>query len=294
MSSFRHSIVAITIGAGMALSADAQTTLPPPPERPALPEYVPPAKRERPQANPGQARQNQAAPKFDPTTVEFEPIWHALDDGTIVGPDGYYEVAALKNNPLIDEDLWSFIEVLLEDRHKEMELVAQAHPRECVVAVTTAITQFDVRDESSRIPLANVSLALNQPGGVIGYLAEQGIISPEMSTMSHHIAMDYTRNTMAGIEASLPEGTEPLVIVNHQSKFLVRQGLAEPLMAFGRLARRAIESDPSLVENAEELLALEGDAFVDASAAALAHLSDEELKAVITKAYEQAHGPVGG
>lgn len=294
MSSIRQSIVALTIGAAASLHAGAQSTLPPPPKRPSLPEYVPPAKRERAPANTNQARPNNTAPKFDPTKVEFTPIWKRLDDGTVVGSDDYYEIAAIKNNPLVDEDLWSFIEVLLEDRQKEMEFVAQAHPRECVKALTTAIANFDINDQASQRVVGEIAMALNQPGGFIGYLVEQGMISQEMGTMSHHIASDYTTNMINGISENAPEGATNDDITNLQSKFLLRHGLSEQLEAFGRLARRAIESNPSLVENANDILALEGNEFLNAVAAALAPLSDEELKAAITKAYEDAHGPIGG
>jgi len=99
---------------------------------------------------------------------------------------------------------------------------------------------------------------------------------------------------MQSIKDTAPEGASNDEVTNLQSKFLLRHGLSEPLEAFGRLARRAIESNPSLVENADDILALKGDEFLKAAAAALAPLSDEDLKAAITKAYEDAHGPIGG
>ncbi len=294
MSNIRQSIIALTLGAAASLHAGAQSTLPPPPKRPALPEYTPPAQRERAPATANQGKPNTATPKFDPTTVEFTPIWHKLSDGTVVGPDDYYEIAALKNNPMIDEDLWSFIEVLLEDRHKEMDFVAQAHPRQCVKALTTAIANFDINDKSTQQALGDVAMALNQPGGFIGYLVEQGMISQDMGTMSHHIATDYTFTMMQSIKDTAPDGATNDEVTNIQSKFLLRHGLSEPLEAFGRLSRRAIESNPSLVENADDILALKGDDFLKAAAAALAPLSDEELRSAITRAYEDAHGPIGG
>ncbi len=292
MSIFLRSFIALTIGAGSSLGASAQSTLPPPPKRPPLPEYVPPAERPAPRAPAAQNPRANQQPKFDPNTVEFEPIWHTADDGSVVDPKEHYEIAALKANPMVQDDQWDFIEVLLEDRQREMELVAQAHPRACVSALTTVIRDFDIADESTRIPLGDIALVLNQPDGIIGYLAEQGVISEEMNMMTHHIAMDYTRNKMANIATSQPEGTSNDDITSAQSRFLMRQGLAEPLMGFGRLARRAIEADPSLVENPEDLLAKQGDEFDEAAAWALAPLSDEELARVITEAYESEHGPV--
>ncbi len=292
-SNLLRSLAALSIGAGTTLGASAQSTLPPPPKRPALPEYVPPSERPQTQA-PAAQNPRTNVPKFDPSTVEFEPIWHTADDGSIVGPDEYYELAALRANPMIESDQWEFIEVLLEDRYREMELVAQAHPRACVDAVTTVIRDFDITDESTRVPLGDVAMVLNQPGGIIGYLSEQGVISEEMSIMTHHIAMDYTRNMMAGIAQAQPEGSNNDDITSAQSRFLMRQGLAEPLMGFGRLARHAIESNPSLVENADEILAKQDDEFVEAAGWALAPLSDEELQRVITEAYEDRHGSAGG
>lgn len=288
-----RSLIALTITAGSALGASAQSTLPPPPKRPPLPDYVPPS--ERPQVKPPVAQNPRAnLPKFDPSSIEYEPIWHTTDDGTVVGPSEYYELAALKANPMIDKDQWEFIEVLLEDRNREMELVAQAHPRACVDAVTTVIRDFDITDESTRVPLGDIALVLNQPGGMIGFLSEQGVISEEATVMTHHIAMDFTHNMMAGIAQSQPEGTSLDDTTSAQSRFLMRQGLAEPLMGFGRLARQAIESNPSLVENADDVLSKEGEEFITAAGWALAPLSDEELQRVITEAYEARNGPVGG
>lgn len=292
MPSVRTALLALALSAGTIPSASAQTVLPPPPARPPLPEYVPPS--QRPQ-RPAQAQPTQPAKSsFDPSTVEFTPIWTMGSDGSIQGPREHYELAAIRSNPLVTEDVWDFVEALLEERDREMELVAQAHPRQCIDAVTTVIPGFDIMDESTRSPLSDIAIALNQPGGLIGYLSEQGLLTPEMTQMSHYIAMDYTQNVMNGIKASQPEGTPDSTVTTLQSRFLVRQGLAEPLRGFGRLARRAIEADPSLVTNAGELLAIEGDAFIDAAAAALAPLSDEDLKRVLTEAYESAHGPVGG
>ncbi|MCA9274374.1 MAG: hypothetical protein KDA31_15160, partial [Phycisphaerales bacterium] len=138
------------------------------------------------------------------------------------------------------------------------------------------------------------ALVLNQPGGMIGFLSEQGVISEEATVMTHHIAMDFTHNMMAGIAQSQPEGTSLDDTTSAQSRFLMRQGLAEPLMGFGRLARQAIESNPSLVENADDVLSKEGEEFITAAGWALAPLSDEELQRVITEAYEARNGPVGG
>lgn len=293
MHSVRTALLALALASGSAQSASAQAVLPPPPARPPLPEYVPPS--QRPQRPAPAAQQTQPAKSsFDPSTVEFAPIWTMGSDGSIQGPQEHYELAAIRSNPLLTEDVWDFVEALLVEREREMELVAQAHPRQCIDAVTTVIPGFDIMDESTRSPLSDIAIALNQPGGLIGYLSEQGLLTPEMTQMSHYIAMDYTQGVMNGIKASQPEGTPDSTVTTLQSRFLVRQGLAEPLRGFGRLARRAIEADPSLVTNADDLLALEGDAFIDAAAAALAPLPDEDLKRVLTEAYESAHGPVGG
>lgn len=290
MFNIRHGLILLTFTAAAIPSAAAQSTLPPPPKRPPLPEYVPPTQRERPNANPNA---NPTQPKFDPSKVEFEPIWTVNDDGSVTGPDEFYEVAALRNNPLIDEDLWSFIEVLLEDRNKEMEFVALAHPRVCVDALTHVIEEFDVNDAPTRTALGDVAQALNQPGGFIGYLVEQGMITQDMGVMSQYIASEYTLKVMQGIKADMPDASQDDV-TSVQSQFLITQGLLEPLMGFGRLARRAIEANPDLVDNADQILALKDDAFNKAAAEALAPLSNEELKKVLTDAYEAAHGPIDG
>lgn len=296
MSSIRRSIGVLTIIAGTAMHAGAQSALPPPPPRPALPEYVPLSERPQrpaaPQEQAPQPQQAQAEPAFDPTTVDFDPIWTAGADGAIVGPDTYPELAAIENNPLIDEDQRDFVEALIEVREAEMELVAQAHPRVCIDAVTKAIPNFDVSIEATRVPLGDVAVKLNQPQGLIDTLAEQGVLSPEMASMSHYIAMDYTRSTLESIPATLPEAASKDKITSAQSRVLIRQGLSEPLAAFGRLARRAIEADPSLVENADQLLTIEGEAFIEAAAYALAPLPEDRLQAAITGAYEAVHGPV--
>lgn len=289
MPSVRPSLVALLLAAGLAPLASAQTLLPPPPARPERPEYVPPSQRPAPAAQPAQP----ARPAFDPTTVQFTPIWTAGDDGSIRGPGEYYEIAAIRNNPLVDADVMDIIDALLEDRAREMELVALSNARVCVDALTTVIPGFDVSDESTRTPLGVVATALAQPGGLVGYLAEQGLLSPEMTQMSNFIGMNYTQALLAEVLTSAPEGASQDQITTLQSQFLIRHGLSEPLLGLGRLARRAIEADPSLVQNPDELLALDGDAFVDAAAYALAHLADDELKHVLTQAYESAHGPVG-
>lgn len=298
MHSVRPSLIALLLAAGLAPLASAQTLLPPPPARPEPPEYVPPSKRpQRPAPAAHPTRQAQPAqttrPAFDPTTVGFTPIWTTGEDGSIQGPSEYYEIAAIRNNPLVDPDVLDIIDALLEDRAREMELVALSNARVCVDALTAVIPGFDVSDESTRTPLGVVATALAQPGGLVGYLAEQGLLSPEMSQMSNFIGMNYTQALLAEVLTSAPEGASQDEITTLQSQFLIRHGLSEPLLGFGRLARRAIEADPSLAQNPDELLALEGDAFVDAAAYALAHLSDDELKRTLTQAYESVHGPAG-
>ena len=71
MSIFLRSFIALTIGVGSSLGASAQSTLPPPPKRPPLPEYVPPAERPAPRAPAAQNPRANQQPKFDPNTVEF-------------------------------------------------------------------------------------------------------------------------------------------------------------------------------------------------------------------------------
>lgn len=274
-------LVALAL-ATTAGTAAGQLTLPPAGPRPERPEYIPPAERQQ------RAAQQQAAAKsnFDPSTVEFEPIYTVAEDGSIIEPVEHYEIAALRNNPLIDEELWEFIDVLLEEREEEMEVVVHVYPRECIEAVTTVIPNFDVRDESTRIPLGDITNAINQPSGLIAWLGEQGILTEDIQQMTHYISTDYTQAIMGYLKESAPEDFEELEVVNLQAHFLVRQGLAEPLRGFGRLARRVVESHPELVENPEELLKLKGDKFVDAVAKALAPLEDVVLTQLFIEAHE--------
>jgi hypothetical protein len=277
-------LVALAL-ATTAGTAASQLTLPPTSAKPERPAYVPPAERAQQQQ---QATEDATPPKstFDPSSVEFEPVYTTADDGTITGPIEHYEIAALRNNPLIDEDLWEFLDLLLEDRAQEMEVVTHVYPRQCIDAVTTVIPAFDVRDESTRTPLGDITNVINQPMGLIAWLDTQGVITEDMQMMSHHIATDYTQVMMADIKANAPDGLEELEIVNLQAHFLVRQGLAEPLRGFGRLARRVIEAHPEVVKNPNELLVLKGDKFVDEAAKALAPLEDIVLTQLFLEAHE--------
>ena len=276
---FAALLIATTAG-----SAAGQITIPPTAARPDRPAYVPRAER----ANQQQQQQAEAATKsnFDPTSVEYTPVYTVADDGSIIGPIEHYEIMALRNNPLIDDDLWDFLDVLLADREEEMEIVAHVYPRVCIDAVTTVIPGFDIVDESTRIPLGDITNAINQPTGLIAWLQTQGVLTAEMQQMSHHISTDYTQAAMTNLKETAPSDFDELQITNLQARFLVRQGLAEPLRGFGRLARRVIIAHPGLVENQAELLELQGDAFVDAVAKALSVQTDEELMKLFLEAHE--------
>lgn len=268
-------IIAIVAASG---TASAQLTLPPTAPKPERPEYVPPAQRTQQQA---EAPTN----TFDPSQVEYEPIYTVNDDGTITDPVDHFEIAALKNTPLIDEELWEFLDVILEERREEMELVAHKFPRQCIEAVTTLIPNFDVSKESTRTALADVTSSLNQPTGLISWIQSQGVLTEDMVKMAQFIANDYTQTKMQSIQANAPEGIKELDLVSLQARFLVRGGIAEPLRGFGRLARYVIEHNPDLVENADEILSLKGDKFIDAAAKALAPLEDEQLEKLFLEAH---------
>ncbi|GAB5497664.1 MAG: hypothetical protein Phyf2KO_27440 [Phycisphaerales bacterium] len=269
-------IIALAAAAG---TTSAQLTLPPTAPKPERPEYVPPSERIQQQAE-------QAANQFNPASVEYTKIYTVNDDGTITGPTNHFEIAALKNNPLIDEELWEFLDVILQERREEMEVVSHKYPRQCIQAVTELIPNFDVRDESTRTALADVTTSLNQPTGLIAWVQTQGVLTDEMVQMSQHIANEYTQAMMMNIKANAPADLEELEVINLQARFLVRGGIAEPLRGFARLAQYVIKNNPGLVENADEILALKGNEFIDAAAKALSHVEDEKLEALFLEAHE--------
>lgn len=261
-----------------AAPAAAQLTIPPSAPRPERPEYVPLSERQQQSANPGR-------PAFDPSSIDFKPIYTIADDGSIIHPAEHYEIAAVRNNPLVDEELWEFIEVLLEEREEELAIIAHQYPNQAIQAITSLIPNFDITKESTRVELAEVTSVLTQPTGLIPWLAEQGILTQEMVAMSQHIATDYTQATMQHITANAPEGASADDITSLQARFLVKSGIAEALYAFGRLAREVIENNPEIVDNPDELLAKQGREFVDAAAYALKPVDDEKLNTLFEEAY---------
>ncbi|HED53036.1 MAG TPA: hypothetical protein ENJ00_02390 [Phycisphaerales bacterium] len=275
-----RSVFGLVVSVGLAGAVGAQVTLPPPAPRPEMPEYVPPSQRV-----------DEEEPAFDPSSVEFDPIWTLDEDGKVVGPDGLAEIAALRHNPLITEDLFPIIETILEDRAKEMDTKVFVYPRKAIDALTGAIDNFDVRKEDTRNVMGEIANSLNVSEGLVSWLRDQGLITEEMSMVSFNIMQDYTKRTMDQIAASMPDADQ-LDLISHQSRFLVRLGLQEPLSAFGRLSRKVLELHPDVVENAAELLELKGRDFLDEVAKALKPLDDDQLKALFKEAYESLHGPV--
>ncbi|RNC80259.1 MAG: hypothetical protein ED559_00110 [Phycisphaera sp.] len=268
-------IIALAATAG---TTSAQLTLPPTAPKPERPEYIPPSERVQ---QPPEAPTNQ----FNPTSVEYTSIYTVNDDGTITGPTKHFEIAALKNNPLIDEELWEFLDVILEERSEEMEVVAHKYPRQCIDAITTLIPKFDVEDEATRTSLANVTSSLTQPTGLISWVQTQGVLTDEMVQMSQFIANDYTQTMMMNIKNNAPKDLTELEVISLQARFLVRGGIDEPLRGFGRLARFVIENNPGLVENADEILALQGNEFIDDAAKALSPIEDQKLQQLFLEAH---------
>lgn len=260
-------IIALAAAAG---TTSAQLTLPPTAPKPERPEYVPPSERV-------QQRPETPANQFNPASVEYERIYTVNDDGTITGPVKNFEVAALENNPLIDEELWEFLDIILEERREEMEVVAHKYPRECIDAITTLIPNFDVEDEATRTALADVTTSLTQPSGLVAWVQSQGVLTDEMVQMSQFISNEYTQSKMASIRSTASKDLTELELVSLQARFLVRSGIAEPIRGFGRLARFVIENNPGLVENENEVLALQGNEFIDAAAKALSPIEDDKL-----------------
>lgn len=268
-------IIALAAAAG---TTTAQLTLPPTAPKPERPEYIPPSERVQ---QPPEAATNQ----FDPTSVDFTPIYTINDDGTITDPVVQYEIASLKNNPLIDEELWEFLDVILDERREEMEFVAHQYPRQCIDAITTLIPSFDIEIEATRTALATVTSSLTQPSGLIAWVQSQGVLTDEMVQLSQFIVSDYTQAKMMNIKANAPEDATEFDVVNLQARFLVRGGISEPLRGFGRLARFVIENNPGLIENEDDVLALRGDEFLDAVAKALSPIEDEKLEQLFIDAH---------
>lgn len=274
-----NAAIALVLLAGLSADAVAQVVTPPPAPKPKE-EYTPPAERPAPPPRPSRPEQQtqNAEPAFDPTTVEFEPIYTTAEDGTITGPEGVVEVAAVMNNPLVDEDIKIVIEELLAERREQAEQVVIANPREAIEFASGVIDRMDFADRATVEAVASVAQELQMGEGVIADLANQGVLTEKARLMSVHIWQDYNKAVTASLTARLGDSEEPNALLNAQSRFLMNVSMEEIAFAFDRVARRALERLDS--EAASDALELEGTEFRRAAGEVLGELSDERLDEV--------------
>ncbi|MEL6499411.1 MAG: hypothetical protein AAFZ67_00425 [Planctomycetota bacterium] len=267
--------LAVVLAAGVSASAVAQMVTPAPPPKPEE-EYTPPPQREpvRPVARPAEP----AEPAFDPTTVEFEPIFSTGDDGTIVHPEGAVEYAAIRNNPLIDDDVRFLIDELLIERDAKAEAVVIGSPREAIELGLGIVETMDFGDRTTVENIARVAQELQMGGGAIADLANQGVLTDQARAMSVHIWQTYNQAVTAELTARFEGSEEPNALLNAQSRYLMGASMQEIDLAFDRVARRALER----LDNPEAgtALNLEGVEFRRVAAAILDRLSDERLAKV--------------
>ncbi len=278
----RTHALALVVLAGVGFDAAAQMVTPAPAPKPKE-EYVPPAQREpaRPAARPAQPTQpttQPAEPAFDPSTVEFEPIYTLDADGTIVPPEGAVEIAAIMNNPLIDEEVRFLIEELLKEREQQAEALVIANPREAIELGGGIIETMDFGDRTTVEQIARVAQELQLGGGAIADLMNLGVLTEQSRAMSVHIWQDYNHAVTAELAARHEGSEEPNALLNAQSRFLMGASMQEVELAFDRVARRALERLET--NEARQALNLEGQRFRRAAAEVLSDLSDEQLAEV--------------
>lgn len=272
-----NAALALVVLAGITVDAAAQMVTPPPAPKPKE-EYIPPSERQTPPPTRAIQPAQAAEPAFDPSTVEFEPIYTRAEDGTVVAPAGAIEVAAIMNNPLIDEDIRFVIEELLKERQARAEAVVIASPREAIELALGVVDTMDFADRSTVENVARVAQELQLGGGVIADLMSQGVLTEQARAMSVHIWQDYNRAVTAELAEKFADSEEPNALLNAQSRFLMGASMQEIELAFDRVARRAMMK----LENAEarQALNLEGQSFRRAAGAVLGRLSDERLQEV--------------
>lgn len=269
--------LALALSAGLSFGAAAQMVTPPPPPTPEE-EYTPPAERERPAPPPVTRAAEPAEPAFDPSTVEFEPIFGRDENGKIIHPTDAIEVVAIRNNPLIGDDIRFVIDELLIERGKRAETVVIGAPREAIEVALGIIDTMDFGDRSTVENVARVATELQLDGGVIADLAKQGVLTEQARLMSVHMWQDYNRAVNIELAETFADSEEPNALLNAQSRYLMGASMQEIQLAFGRVARRALMQ----LETAEakEALNLEGQAFREAAGEILSQLDDERLAEV--------------
>ncbi len=271
--------VALLVLAGVSFEAVAQVVTPPPAPKPKE-EYVPPSERPAPAPPPRPTTQpaQPAQPQFDPTTVEFEPIYTRAEDGTIIVPEGSVEVAAIMNNPLIDDDIKFVIEELLKERETRAEGVVTENAREAIEYALGVVDRMDFGDQSTVQDVARVAQELQMGDGAIADLSNQGVLTDQARAMSVHIWQDYNQAMTASLAERFAEAEDQNALLNAQSRFLMGVSMEEIGLAFDRVARRALGQLDS--PEAGEALGLAGTEFRAAAGAILDRLSDERLAEV--------------
>lgn len=275
--------VVMTVLAGQAA---AQVVTPPPAPR-VREEYIPPSERPAPEPAPRPAEPVQA-PKFDPAAVEFERIYTLAEDGTLVLPEGPAEIAAIKANPLIPEDLWPVIDAMFQDRAAQMDTIVANAPRAAVKFAAGAIDRLEIGNQDSLREAAEISQALAPREGPIQVLASAGVITDEMRDMSSHIWQDLYQTVLKDIQRRAESGEAGASALDLQSRFLMNVSLQEAGAAFDRVARAAL----ALLDSPEAVkaLTLDGAEFRAEAGAILGRLSDERLAEVFDSALARLRG----
>lgn len=271
----RTNALALVLLAGVSFDAAAQMVTPPPAPKPKE-EYTPPPQREpvRPTTRPAEP----AEPAFDPTTVEFEPIYTRDADGNIVAPEGAVEFAAIRNNPLIGDDISFLIEELLVERNARAESIVIGSSREAIELAMGIVDQMDFGDRTTVEEVARVAQELQIGAGAIADLVNQGVLTDQARAMSVHIWQDFNQAMTAELAAKFEDAEEPNALLNAQSRYLMGASMQEIDLAFDRVARRALEQLDN--PEAKAALELEGVEFRRAAGAILDRLSDERLEEV--------------
>ncbi|MEM9166949.1 MAG: hypothetical protein AAGB48_07965 [Planctomycetota bacterium] len=262
--------VALALAAG---SGSGQIVTPAPPPQPE-PNYTPIADRPPPPIRQAAAPAEPAEPAFDPSTVEFEPIYR-VENGALIRPEEGGELASLKANPLIPDDLRPVIDALLEDRVRAMYNVIIVNPREAVRLAQGEARTIDVGDRASLEAVAQLAREFGPQGGAITTMLQQGVITDDMAQMSRHIWQDYSQAASASIMERFRDAEDPNDQLREQARFLMNESLTGAYNAIETVFRQVLGGLGT--PDAAEALALEGDAFLEAAGNLLSERSDEEL-----------------
>lgn len=271
-----NAAVTLVLLAGFASGVAAQVVTPPPAAKPKE-EYTPPATTPAPPPSRPTATRP-AEEQFDPSTVEYEPIYTRNDDGTITGPEGLAEVAAITNNPLVDEDVKIIIDELLADRAKRAEQVVISNPNEAIEYAAGVVDRMDIGDRPTIEAVARVAQELQMGDGVIADLANQGLLTQKARDMSLHIWRDYDQAFSTSLAMIYADDENPNAMFNARSRFLMNASMHEVGEAFDRVARRALESLGN--SDAQAALAMDGTEFRREAAAVLGGLDEAKLAEV--------------